>query len=91
MFFITGVYKLETLFSSRCFGFYSNLNEAKEAIEKDVGSLHEGLYEFLVIEEIHPGIFPHVEKEFWFEWKDEKWISSNKPEELQGTINFSLG
>ena len=95
-YFITSIYDNPGLFvhrkARRTFGYFDNLDRAFQSVEQDEGSLHECLYNYLVIEGIREGIHTQVEEEYWFEWQDNHWQRiSSKPGFLNGVVNFSLG
>ena len=78
----------------RCFGFYNTHNEAAKAVEKNLGDMHECLYDYIVIEYIELGIHPTVEVEHWWRWvkKNKRWEDGiEKPLEFRPTTNFALG
>lgn len=79
---------------TRTFGFFDHYSEALSAVEQNQGSLHECLYDYIVIECIEEGIHPMVLKEEWFWWVKEnnRWEDGiEKPEEFKGTVNWALG
>lgn len=95
-YFITSIYDAPGLFvhrkARRTFGYFGNLDRAFKAVENDEGSLHECLYNYLVIEAIGEGIHAYCNEDYWFEWQDNHWQRiSGKPELFNGTINFALG
>lgn len=77
----------------RCFGWFSSLKESKECVEKNYGDIHEGSYRYVVIEKMSDGIHGgfSIPKEWWYEWKEGKFVPIDKPEKLQHTISFGLG
>lgn len=56
--------------SWRCFGYFSLLKDALEAVGRNAMDMHERRYTLLVIEEIHEGIGRISENEMtlWFKW-----------------------
>jgi hypothetical protein len=95
MFLLTAITKPESfgLPDRRCFGFFGTFEKAQTAVDNNTGNMRECLYEYLVIEEINEGIHPHVIKEWWNKWSENKnkWEPCDKPEEFFGTVNWSLG
>lgn len=85
----------------RTFGFFNTYNEALEAIKENRCDMHEYRYDFLVIEYMEPGIHPPVHREDWFKWDGNfrlpknsghgKWMSTMKPVEYNGIVNWALG
>ena len=79
--------------SSRCVGFYYDLNEAKNAIEENRCDLFETCYLYAVIEESYEGIYPHIEKQLWYKYnlKKEKYEKCKKPEFAMGYGSCGIG
>ena len=79
--------------SSRCVGFYYDLNEAKNAIEENRCDLFETCYLYAVIEESYEGIYPHIEKQLWYKYnlKEEKYEKCKKPEFAMGYGSCGIG
>jgi hypothetical protein len=79
--------------SKRCFGFYLSDEEARRAIERNYGEMHEALYYYLVLEMMLPGIHPQVHQESWYEWDSDqrRWVPSVKPDEFVGIVNWAVG
>ena len=82
--------KLEKL-DSRCFGFFSKLDDALQAVEENRCDMHECYYDYLVIEEFKSGIHPVGEEVQWFEWYENGWQSCYKPEEISNVFNYAIG
>lgn len=78
---------------SRCWGYYFSLEEVEHALNNNIGSMHECLYDYAVVEEYSPGIVGMGEMISW--WKYEQGGGWNKIEEtplrFQGTVNFAIG
>lgn len=77
--------------AQRTFGFYNSYRDACQAIKENIGDMHECLYNYLILEYIEEGIFPHVHTIEWWEWKDKQWKRRVKPEGLWNTSNWALG
>ena len=77
----------------RTFGYFPTLEEAESALNNNLCDMHEYLYDYALIEEIHYGIHPDVQQEFWFQWDFEKrgFFRIEKPKETVGKHNFALG
>ena len=99
MYFITCLENLELdalgwLGESRCFGYFSTYQRAKEALEINECDMWEaGFYNYAVIERIEPGIHSHTEEMAWFKFDTEKrgFYEIPKPEETKGEYNYALG
>ncbi len=75
------------------FGYYLSEEEARDAARRNVGSMHECLYEWLVIEKIAPGIFAMGEVVQWYQWSygGVQWVECDAPAWSRGIVNFSMG
>jgi len=77
----------------RVFGWFKDLKRAKKAVETNECDMEECLYNYIIIEEMKPGIHCHVIKEHWYKWnvRKRKWLPILKPKKLAGIINFTIG
>ena len=73
------------------FGYYFERCLALAAVEENRASMDECLYEYLVVEEILPGVHAKVVTEMWYKWNGFKWAACLKPEWLNGVSNFAMG
>ena len=74
IYMITGVVNKDTEFVNvRSFGFFYNYEDAVEAVEQNYCDMHEGFYEYMVIEPVKSGIHPYTlnEHQRWFKFNDE--------------------
>lgn len=85
--------KKESYSSSRCVGFYYDLNEAKNAVEENRCDIFETCYLYAVIEETYAGIYPEIKQELWFKYnlKEEKYEKCEKPEFTIGYGGYGIG
>lgn len=58
---------------SRAFGYYPDLTSAYEAVEEDLGAMHESLYTHLCIEQVLPGIHGEARVVAWYRWSGGLW------------------
>lgn len=78
--------------NSRTIGYFSTLEEAKAAIETNCCDMHEDCYKYAVIEEVTDGLYTAcISSSFWCKWKDNKYVSINKPDELKFITGFTIG
>lgn len=84
---------VEDTLAARVFGYFTTLQDAKDAVRQNYGDLHECYYKYLVIEEAAPGIHPMIEKEWWYQWnsRDDRWTKCKKPKAVSNVFNFSVG
>ncbi len=76
---------------TRTFGYHIGYEKALKAVRENHGSMHECLYEYLVMECIGEGVHALCEKEEWFKWKDRRWMPCRKPWWAKGMVNWALG
>lgn len=70
VFFITTIDVTD--FTWRTPGFRYSLEEAKEVIEKNMCDIFEYCYEYAVIEELEPYLYPERKSVWWYKWDNEK-------------------
>jgi hypothetical protein len=77
----------------RCWGYYTNIEDAIDVLVNNLTDLWEGCYHYGVIEAIGPGISPYA-KPRWF-YKYNKHVNMyqliNEPEGLKHFCNFAIG
>jgi len=87
---------------SRIFGWFSSLNKAVEAVENNVGDIHECSYKYAIIEKSLEGLrYAWISDydEYWYEWVGDDWRESDsgkyvpieKPEKLKKIIGWGIG
>lgn len=84
-----GEVKVET--DTRTFGYEYGFNYAVEAVRENRGNMHEGWYNYLVIERIGVGVHALADEEKWFKWNGRRWVNSKKPIWSMGRINWAIG
>ena len=77
----------------RTWGYYPEYEWAAEALHKNVTDMHEGCYNYAVIEKIDWGICAICEKSQWFKWDKEKrgYFEIEEPECVKRLTNFAIG
>lgn len=77
----------------RTFGYYEELEDAKNALSENIGDMHECLYEYGVIEEIGEGIHYFAHNRWFFKYDEEKdgFFEIEEPKEVNHICNFALG
>ena len=102
MYFITGLQKIEKdeedwldTGASRTFGYYSDLEIAKEQVRKNACDIRECLYRYVLIEKIEEGLYQCCSKRnrwlYEFNENTEEYEPIEEPESMKGTCNFSIG
>lgn len=92
MYFITTVNPDDT----RCVGYVSTLEEAKDIVENNRYDLYEaGCYPWAVIERIREGIYQYDFHPIWFEYNEatNKYIQRDFSPEfiVHPTVGFAIG
>lgn len=75
----------------RTWGFYSSFEDADNVIRNNVTDIHEGCYDYAVIEEYEEGISGYTGECWWYEynWNLYCYESIKNPDILIGS--FALG
>ncbi len=69
-------------------GWKRYLTMAADFVEHNVADIHDAFFEYAVVEEVEEGLFPVTEKEYWFKWKDGKYVTCAKPAEIESLKEF---
>lgn len=93
MFFVTVVETVDGQYSSsRCWGYYHELEDAKKAVLENHTDIHECCYDWAVIEEVPYGVLPIGTKEIvWYHWEDDAYREVEKPKFSERIVNWSIG
>ena len=77
----------------RCWGFYSNLDDAKYIVENNVTDLWETIYDYAAIETYEEGISSYTgERIFYrYDWVNNKYIEIPEPDEVKHFAGFAFG
>jgi len=75
----------------RTVGWYATLDKAKGTVLNNYCDIHETIYEYAVIEETPVGLYPDIQVEVWFQWKNGKYVEIPKPEEVKDLCNWGIG
>ena len=75
----------------RCFGYYPEKEDAFEAVRRNSCDMHETMYDYIVVEEIEPGIHGMAEVVGWFKYNRE--TDGYDPIEVgrTGFCNYAIG
>lgn len=81
--------------AQRTFGYYTNRDDAIQAMHENWCDMFECLYTYAVVEAMREGIHCDVDEEIWFQWDDESkgFFEIPKPEAVIKSCfcNFALG
>ena len=77
----------------RTWGYYPEYEMAKCSLHENRTDMHEGCYEYALIEKIGPGICAHCEERQWFKWNKEKcgYFEIGEPACVKHLVNFAIG
>lgn len=96
MYFITTVHlnkEIKDSISTRCVGYYKDLEEAKKVVKNNKCDIFECLYEYAVIEKVEEGLYQLPKEEYWFKINDDfnGYKEIEKPNEFKGWAVFGIG
>lgn len=97
IFTVTTIEKLtpvDAIGNSRCVGWFETELDAREVVENNYGDIWEYSYQYAVIEKMAIGLYPHPEKEIWYEWDNDRkrYIElPEKPDAAKNMVNFGIG
>ena len=77
----------------RCFGWFSRLKRAQNAVENNELDIYECSNVFAIIERVSDGIHNNcsVSKEWWYRWVNGKYQPIEKPKEVKHVVGWSIG
>ena len=77
----------------RTWGYFPEYEWAAMALHENKIDMHEGCYNYAVIEKIGYGICATVEMSQWFKWNKEKrgYFEIKEPECVKHLTNFAIG
>lgn len=74
----------------RTVGWFPTFERAKEVVVNNDGDIYEcGHYNHCVIEEVVPGLYPHITRKEWFKWKNGGYVVI-KPDKIR-VGNIGIG
>ena len=94
MYFISTIQiKNNQIQDTRCVGYVSDLNLAKEIIKNNEYDLNETIYNYALIENIPEGIYQYDMSPLWFKFNElnEKYESCEIPECCKNNVGFGIG
>jgi hypothetical protein len=79
--------------SGGCIAWYASRDNALDAIESNLGDIHEGYFNYAVIEEVEEGQGCIAKVVAWFHWDKDysKWMECERPKEFDGVCNWGIG
>jgi hypothetical protein len=90
---ITTMYFRKGIPKTRTVAVVKEEMEAIDIVRGNYGDIHEGSYNYALIEQLQPGLYPTVLKEMWFKWNTTKqeYIGCVKPKLVAHMVSFSIG
>lgn len=84
---------------SRCVAMSNDLEYLKLIAEENSSDIHEGVYQYIVIEKFHHHLYPIGEQVKWYTWIPEEggtkydghYEQCDKPEEYGSMCNWGMG
>lgn len=79
--------------SPRCVGYFETFQEAENIILNNVCDIFEYYYDYVIIENIKPGLYQYDQKPSWYKWNDTNdcYELINKPEFANGFYGWGIG
>lgn len=84
-------FKLPEIGEHRCVGFYPTFFEAENAVMENFNDIHDNMYQFVIIEEISPGIKQLDTRRSLYQWDGNKYVNIPFPIILKQLSNFGIG
>ena len=75
----------------RCAGYFTNLDEALDAIQEQSKKLHDYSYNYCIIEEYNDGLFIPTENRYLFKWNNNEFKQIDEPIIMNSVTNFAMG
>lgn len=78
---------------TRTWGFYSDVNDAINALHNNKADMHEYFYDYAIIEEYNEGICNDTSHYQWFKWDDERdgYFEIDEPRCVSRMCCFGIG
>lgn len=89
---------------TQTFGHFPNVEDAQDAVNRNVGGMDECLYTNIVIEEIAYGIYGRIQVmdvddpskgEWWYQWEhpdgqEGHWVPMDRPDWAKGLVGWAM-
>lgn len=59
-------------YCGRTVGYYHDLEKAKQVVEENICDINETCYNYALIQELGPGLYPDPINNWWYKWNKEK-------------------
>ena len=96
LFFVTAIQvEDDEIVDTRCVGFFEEYVDAKRAVCKNIYDIHEGIYNYAVIEAIQSGIYQVDLNPKWFQAQESDrgicYREIEKPDFAKYSVGFAIG
>lgn len=93
MYFLTMISDIEQAYAVRCFGFFEDLTTPQEILFGNLTDVREGCYDYAVIEDMDPGLYPFSHSVLWYKYDKYKdgYYAIPTPKEFENVYNFGIG
>ena len=77
----------------RVVGWYPEYSIAVEAVRENRLDINEEMYDYAVVEEMEPGLYPNVVQRQFFEYdrNSDSYLEIEEPECVKQIVNFGIG
>lgn len=77
----------------RTWGFFENKEDAVDVLHRNATDMHEGYYDYAVIEEYEEGLCPWAENYQWFKYDESRdgYFEIDEPDCVKNICNFAIG
>lgn len=78
---------------TRAVAFYFSLSDAFETVINNAGDIWETCYDYAVIEEVEPGLYPYGHNRWFFKYDINTGLYNliDEPDFIKHYINFTIG
>ena len=83
--------KYPNIINRRCVGYFTDFNEAENAVLENFSDIHENMYDYVIIEEMEPGLKLSDITRSLYHWNGNSYEKIDIPETLKYLSNFSIG
>jgi len=75
----------------RCVGYFNDLLGAQLAIKWNGEKLHDGMYNYVIVEEMREGLFRADTKRYIYQWIDSNFVEIDEMDIIKNLSNFGIG
>ena len=75
----------------RCWGYFKSREHAASALEQNVCDMHEGCYDYAVLERIDEGVSAYAGERQFYQFKNGGYVEIPEPECMKRLVNFAIG